>query len=284
MPPRIRWTVPLLILLAGATPAVAQQRVAETRPAPRDGTVKISSPAGSVTIIGWDVDSVRVSGTLGDGVESLQFSTNERETRIRVVVSRDAQVTGSVLEVRVPHASHVAVRTQGADIRLDEVWGASDLESVSGNIEVLGHARALYAQTATGDVVIEAETKILRAKSVDGTVTVARARGYLEVSTVTGDAHVTGGSLWEGQVTTVSGAIRFRGDFDPGGGFYFETHSGDIDLELPAVLQADFDLVLLGGRVDNEFAAADERTFSTGGGGTQIRIKTFRGNVHLRKR
>ena len=263
--------------------ASAQLPLDERRPASEDGTVKITSAVGSVRVVGWDQDSVAITGTLGQGAERLDFSTNERETRIRVLLPKDAHEVGSSdLEVRVPHGSHVAVRTSSADIEIAEVNGALDLESVSGGIRVSGRPRMLYAESAGGDVEVDVQTKVVRAKSVGGNVTVRRAIGYVEVSTVSGDAFVEGRSIWEGEVTSVAGSIHFEGDFDSGGSFYFESHSGTIELLLPSHIAADFDVTTMsGGQVENDFAPSRERTFSTGGGGTQIKIKSFKGVIRI---
>jgi len=279
-----------ILILAGfgsAGPVLAQRSsIDQRRPAASDGTVKITNAVGTVRVIGWDRDTVWVAGQLGASADRLEFSTNERETRIRVVLPADAHVLeGSRLEIRVPRDSHVAVRTSAADIETTEVDGAVDLESVSGSITVTGHPRMVYAESAGGDLLIDAVSKVVRANSVDGRVKVLSARGYLELSTVSGDAEVEGRGIWEGEITSVTGDIAFSGDFDPSGSFYFESHSGTIELQLPGDISADFDVMSLkGGAIQNDFASAELRSFSTGGGGTQLRIKSFKGTVRLLKR
>ncbi len=281
-----RWILVLLFVLLPTEGALAQRAINERRRTSADGTVKITNAVGSVSVVGWDRDSVAITGMLGEGAERIDFSTNERETRIRVLLPSDAhEVGGSALEVRVPRGSHVAVRTSSADIEIAAVNGALDLESVSGGIRVSGRPRMVYAESAGGDVHVDVQAKVVRAKSVGGNVTVRRAMGYVEVSTVSGDAFVEGRSIWEGEVTSVAGSIHFEGDFDSGGSFYFESHSGTIELLLPAQIAADFDLTTVtGGQVVNDFAPSGERTFSTGGGGTRIKIKSFKGVIRILER
>lgn len=275
-----------VLLVAGVTcasPLLAQRPIDQRKPATPDGTVKITNAVGSVLVTGWREEAVSVVGDLGRAAERLEFTSEGRETRIRVVLPPEAHLlAGSRLEVRVPEGSHVAVRTSAADIEVRDVEGALDLESVSGSVTVSGHPRMVYAESAGGDLVIDAVSKVVRARSVDGSVEVRRARGYLEVSTVSGSAEVSGRQIWEGEVTSVTGDISFTGDFDPSGSFYFESHSGTIELRLPASIAADFDVTSLkGGYIDNEFTSTDERSFSTGGGGTRIRIKSFKGKVRI---
>jgi hypothetical protein len=272
-------------LLAAAANGLAQQRLDEQGPAARDGTVKITNAVGTVRVTGWDMDQVAVTGTLGAGAERLEFSTGERETKIRVVLSSDAEhIEGTALEVRVPRFSYVAVRTSAAGIEVIDVNGGLDLESVSGGIRVSGNPRMVYAESAAGDVDLEVVTKIARVKSLNGNVTVRGARGFLEVSTVSGNALVTGAELWEGEIKSVSGDIRYEGDFQSEGSFFFESHSGVIELVLPPRTAADFALTTFSdAAVENEFAPAGARSFSIGGGGTLIRIKSFRGEVRILK-
>ncbi len=233
--------------------------------------MKIVNAVGAVRVTGWDRDSVAITGRLGAGAERLEFSSDERETKIRVVLQRDARdVAGTELEVRVPRYSHVAVRTSAAPIEVSGVSGGLDLESVSGRIRASGSPRTVYAESAAGDLELEVSTKAARARSVQGDVTLRGARGFLEVSTVSGAAHVTGTDIWEGEITSVSGDINF------------ESHSGTIDLTLPATIRADFELTTFAGAsVENEFAPDSQRSFSLGGGGTRVRIKSFKGRVRI---
>jgi DUF4097 and DUF4098 domain-containing protein YvlB len=274
-----------LVTVIWARGAAAQRPLDERLPATIDGTVKITSAVSRVTVHGWAVDTVAVTGTLGDPDARLQFTSEGRETRIRVVLPEHAgSRSPGMLRVYVPRGSHVAVRSSTADIDIEEVEGAVDLESVAGDIRIRGRPRMVYAETAGGDVDVNALSKVIRASSLNGDVTVTGARGYIEVSTVGGRASVAGTEVWEGEVRSVSGDIVFRGSFDPGGSFYFESHSGNIDVTIPRNARADFDLTtILSGRVINDFAPSTERTFSIGGGGTQIRLKSFKGEIHIRE-
>ncbi len=58
-----------------------------------------------------------------------------------------------------------------------------------------------------------------------------------------------------------------------------------MELALPAYIRADFDVTTLkGGRVENDFGPDSAGVFSTGGGGTQLRVKSFKGRVSIIKR
>lgn len=275
----------------------AQRVIEDGRPASPNGTVKITNLAGSVRVEGWARDSLALSGTLGPEIEIVQVSGDGRSTRVRVVIQdehRREALSGTDLVVRVPASSHVAVRTAKGEIEVSGVQGAVDLETVDGDVVVSGPGLRSIHVFAGGDVTIEAATKILRARSLGGSLTVRHAMGYLDVSTVAGRIVLNGRHVWEGRASSVSGDILFSGSFDPNGSFVFESNSGDIELALAHGTDADFDVVTYSGRLEHELALGSgpeesvsgqrrEVLFSVGDSGTLIKIQTYKGNVRLRE-
>ncbi len=289
----------VLTVAAGPASAYAQNMVNTGRAAAKNGTVKITNYAGAVRVEGWDRDSVAVTGTLAPSVERVDLTGDARSTRVRVVIRREQRQetapSGSDLVVRVPASSHLAVRTAGGSIEVHEVHGAVDLETVDGGVIVAGSGLRSIHAFAGGDVIIEAATKILRARSFGGSVTVQHAMGYVDVSTVAGRIDLNGRNVWEGRASSVSGDIRFNGDFDANGSFSFESNSGDIELDLPRSANADFEVVTYGGRLENDLALEAEPEehiagrrrevmFAIGDAGSRIKIQTYKGNVRLRQR
>jgi len=61
-------------MLACGQAALAGSPISERAPADATGHVEISNTAGSVEVSGWARNEVEVTGTLGDGVERLEFS------------------------------------------------------------------------------------------------------------------------------------------------------------------------------------------------------------------
>jgi hypothetical protein len=307
-PRRFRAAASALLLLVAWTAgdARAQQRFDERRMAAPDGTVKITNSAGAVRVTGWSVDSVRVTGRLGEEVADVEFTTDERATHVRVVLReawRDRPVGGTDLEVRVPRSSHVAARTQEGAIEIRRVSGAVDLESATGDLRIHDDPRFVYARSVGGDVEISGISKVMRASSVAGAVTVEHAAGYVELSTVSGPIRLSGRNLWEGRVQTVSGDIRFEGDFQESGSFAFESNSGRIELVLAPHIRADFDVTAYFGRVETELPGASvsgrggtgrdgtatgdpehERVFSLNGGGARLNVRTFKGSIRIATR
>lgn len=269
--------------LVAASGPLAAQAVREARPADPEGSVKIALSTGSLRVIGWSRDSVAVSGRPGGPDAWLALEVEGPAAGIRIVTDRDAGAPSPAdLEVRVPAGSQVAIRAAAASVDVSGVEGTVDVTSVSGDIRVSGSPRSVFAESGTGTLVLETTTKLVRAHSVDGDLTVRGAHGFVDASTVSGDILLEGRGLWEGEVTSVSGDIRFEGSFVSGATlFYFENHAGAIELRVPPRLVASFTITSYTGSVENRLRPGTPGSFSTGKGGPEIRIKSFKGPIRI---
>lgn len=264
-----------LLLIALASPA--QQRIDEKRPASPAGLVAVSNLAGSVVVKGWDKAEVAVAGTLGKGSERLEFEVSGDRTTIKVILPKHAHdVDGSDLEIRVPAGSRLDVDTVSADITASEITGPLSFQTVSGEVSATGPAKGVHAQSVSGGIKVDAGAAQISAKTVSGTVTVKAA------------------SPQDVEMESVSGDLRFEGGLAQGGSFRASTVSGSVDAALPSSLAADFSLGTFSGDLrsafgDNSTARAEDHSgkrlnFTTGAGGSRVKIKTFSGDVTLTKR
>ena len=328
----MRFVLPFVLAIGIAPlPTLAQERINRAVDAPASGEVEIVNTAGSVRVTGWDRNQVAVTGTLGRGTERLDVTRSGNRTEVRVVLPRNGRnVQGSQLEVRVPMRSRAVVRTVSADLAVNDVRGVVDTRSTSGNVRVggnpeevqasstsgdvevnattsrvrsrstsgdvivRGRSESIDAETVSGDVQVLASTREVRAKSVSGDVMLRDGRGFAELSTVSGDALIAGGEWDRVTAESTSGTLRFQGTLRPDAWIDMKSHSGDVELLLPANVAATFDVRTFSGDVSNAFGPAAQRTsrygpgrelkFSTGRGGSRVTARTFSGDLILRKR
>ncbi len=292
----------LLLSVASAPAASAQQRVRESKPAAATGTVDIYNLAGSVKVTGWNRSEVAIEGTLGEGTKNLEFEVTGNETVIRVEIYDERErrergirrVEGSNLEIRIPHGSRLEANTVSADIWSDTVDGALRLETVSGTVEIGGEPERIGAKTISGDIEIRGSGGPVRAESVSGHIIIREVTGEVEANTISGDIRITGRSIEEAYLSALSGTVIFEGDLSPQAVVEVEIHSGSVTLILPADVSADFDITTFSGRIENEFGQQSERrsrympgrilSFQTGNAEARVRIKAFSGDVTLEKR
>ena len=274
----------------------AQSRFTNGRALDRDGSIRVFVLNGSVRVTGWDRDSVAVAGTAGKGQE-LFIGGNRRGMKLGLWDRADAEnAQPSHLEVRVPAGARVWVKTgYAADVDVSGVVGGLDLNAAAGAVRVTGSPRELTVEAMEGSVEIAGSPAYLRAKSASGSVTLRGSSEDVAITTVSGRIVVAAPAgappFGRSRFESVTGDVAFSGAPARGGTLDVDTHSGTIDLALPATLGADFDVTTISGQVVNALTAArpvaEARrralVFSTGEGGPRITIRTFKGPVRLRR-
>ncbi|HEX8431164.1 MAG TPA: DUF4097 family beta strand repeat-containing protein, partial [Longimicrobium sp.] len=183
------------LLVAG--PALAQQQVDQRRPASATGAVEVSVPTGSIRVVSWSRNEVRVTGSVGRGAERLEFSGSGGRTVVAVIFPRNGRnIRGSDLDVYVPAGARVAVRSISAEAEVRGVQGAVEVNTVSGGVQVEGRPASVDANSQSGDIDVNTTTARVHAGSVSGSVRVAgTVRNEVEARTVSGDIDVDADAL-----------------------------------------------------------------------------------------
>ena len=292
--------IPICLAVVALAPAVAnaQRAIDERRPAAPDGLLRIQNLVGAVRLIGWDRDSIAVTGTVGTGTfffgvakGSGKMGVELPESAMEPAAAAKTPVTGSVLEVRVPRRTRVWVKTASADIHVEDVTGGLDLYSVGGRITVRGSPQDLTAESMDGDVDVNVSTSSARVRSAGGAVTL---RGTIEnalASSVSGTITVRDTRLQRARFESITGGIRYEGDVERGSSLAFENHSGPVTIAVPVKVSADFDVTAFNGEIRNTIARVTPRlggdlrskllVFTAGDGGAQVTVRSFKGSVEL---
>ncbi len=301
-----RFTRPLLIVLAallalaGQDTAHAQTRIDQRRPAAPDGLLKIHNLVGSVRVIGWDRDTIAVTGTVGSGTFYMGVGKGGGKLGIELPTAVSARVDlapgktdvqGSSLEVRVPRRTRVWVKAASATIDVDGVTGGLDLYAVGGEIRVRGAPQDVYAESMDGALDLDVSAPAVRLRSAGGAITLRGAIENAVASSVSGPIIVTGARLQRGRFESVTGEIRYDGDVERGSSLGFESHSGPIVLAVSEGVSAEFDVTAFHADIRNEIARVIPRlggdlrsrmlTFTLGDGGAQVTVRNFKGTITL---
>jgi len=289
-----RFTVVALALVV-ASGAAAQQRVDETRKASATGVVSVETISGTVRVSGGPADEVRVTGTLGRGIERLDVESVAGRTSIRVVYPDNCRnCEGADLEISLPAGSRIEIETVSADVWVDRVTGAVDVETVSGNAELRGRPSEVEAETVSGSLDISTGDAPVEASSVSGRVTLLDAGEKVRASTVSGEVAVKAAMLSRGEFEAVSGTITIDSDLAPAARVSAESVSGAIELIVPASVSAEFSVETFSGTIDNQLGPEARRTgrytpekelrFTAGSGSAQVDLECFSGTVRIRTR
>ena len=183
-------------------------------------------------------------------------------------------------ELRVPVDTSLTVRSTSGPISVQGINADMTLEGDAANIVVRqadgGH---VHAHTLSGPIRLEdighGDVEVV---SVSGPVTLENTDGRLV------------------SVNTTDGKITYNGDFGDSGEYSFANHSGDIEVTLPATASVDITATSEKGVVSNDFpfhALAHSATPTTQGksfagtanaGSSSVRLRSFSGRIHVKKR
>jgi Putative adhesin len=284
-------TLALLVIMTPWSPAHADKPVAQRVPADAKGTVEIGNLAGSVEVSGWDRAEVEVTGNVEDGVERVDVHSSGSRTSITVVLRPGLTHGGGAhLSIHVPAASAVTATLVSSDLKLAGVRGDVKLQTVSGNLsgDVGGDVRA---STVSGSVQLNAnDARRMEIKTISGDVHVSGGGGEVELTTVSGSAKAELGSLARGRFKTVSGDVVAKLTLAPDGQLDGESVSGGLTFDFGSDPKAAFDVQSFSGEIQSCFGPAPEKprygpgsrlSFDTGGGQGRVHIDTKSGDVKM---
>lgn len=287
--------------------------------------VSVCLSSGDIIVRGWDRSEVRARAQ-SPGFVRLRAIGDQPVERVEVLAAphKDALHTmgecGMMesLELNVPRGATVDVRARSGNVEVSDVAEAR-VESLSGDVDVRGIARAVEITSMSGDVTLTDASGRARLRTVSGTVEAINARklgegDVLEATSTSGDVLLDGVSYSQIRGSAISGSVRMNGPLARGGSYEFKTISGDVTLTLPAdssfklnasvvtsgEIVTDFPVkttttdpqgVVVGGppsqtngkRVRSGMPLQTRLVGTVGGGDADLRITSFNGTLHLRK-
>ena len=286
---------PIFIGMCAAFPALAATPIDQTRPLDPRGRVEIDNLKGRVEVRAWDRPEVKITGTLGTGVQKLVVEGDRGALHIEAKYPNRANNTEpTVLVVQVPLQADLEISTVSANIDVHGVAPRElSLESVSGDIVANGAPRRAAVESVSGDVVLTFNSGDVEASAVSGDLTLnGRLNGEVSVETVSGNMRVDsrGERLRRLSASTVSGDAELKAALAPDGEISMESVSGDLTLIAPRDLSAKVsgesfsgDLNAPGAKIEREeFGPGSSFHTRYGAGKGEVRIETFSGDATLR--
>ena len=294
--------VPVLLFVSLAALSAASQAttpIDQVRPLEPTGRVDISNLKGRIQVRAWDRAEVKLSGTLGDGVEKLLVEGDASHLVVKVEYPKNSGWGGNKtgptdLQLSVPLRAELDIDSVSADVDVSGVAAARlSIESVSGNVTVAAAPSEVDVETVSGDLRLTVNSADVNAQTVSGNIVLrGRMNGEISTETVSGDIDVAvnGESVRDLSANTVSGNADLRTALAPKGGIRLESVSGDLVLVLPRNLSAQArgesfsgDLKATGAKIHKP-AHGPGSSFNTryGDGEGEISIETFSGNAELR--
>ncbi|QOC23248.1 DUF4097 family beta strand repeat protein [Wenzhouxiangella sp. AB-CW3] len=288
-----------LILCFLASAALASETVDEQRPMSPDGRIQFSAVTGEYRITGSDDDRLTITGTLGADVRELSIDGDESSWNVKLHpvrgggrMSRGA--SSSNLTIAVPHGVEVEASTVSGDIEAENLAGRRvNLQSVSGSIRLNGVVpEQLEVQTVSGQQRMDAAgLRGNRLRSVSGNIEAGNLAGRIDVNSVSGGIRLDGADVEELNIETVSSRATINLKPAANARYRITSHSGNIDLILPADTPLDLRANTFSGRISSDFGGevrsgrgpGERLDHRTGDGSVQVESKSFSGSIEVRK-
>jgi DUF4097 and DUF4098 domain-containing protein YvlB len=237
--------------------------------------VSITNNYGPITVKPSGSSQVVVQTVSHSDAVSLVNEQHGERIELRSISSRQG---ASLVEytVLVPAEAVVSLRSSDGTLRAQGLRGDVVLEAATGSVEVT-----------------DIRDAHLHVKTLSGPITLTDIRNsHLDIHSVSGNVeirNVTGPSV---EVNSGSGRISYEGDPGPFGEYLLTSHSGDLDVSIPASALVNIKARSIKGESDPDFPVAS--SFSAAGAGNLLmkpgsitgslfELRSFRGKIRLKR-
>ncbi|GMW01409.1 MAG: hypothetical protein AMXMBFR84_25460 [Candidatus Hydrogenedentota bacterium] len=194
-----------------------------------DGSVTVECIKGSVTIEGWDKNEVHVTGVQPNGVERIDYLSDNGDVTIKVIYPKRSRSAGeAVINVKAPMGNEANVGVVSAKVTITNMLGGATIKGVSGKVEVKGVEGPVIANTVSGGITIDSPASEVRAGTVSGSISIANTMGDIYTETVSGSTRIESNHLQDIDCESVSSSIQIKGKFETPGEVELESHSGSL--------------------------------------------------------
>jgi DUF4097 and DUF4098 domain-containing protein YvlB len=249
------------------------------------GTVNIASGGGSIELHSGAGHQLLVSYTVHSAKIEVDQSSSDNKQRVELLThalpgekptADEAKVD---YDVTVPAGVSVNVSTTSAPITADGISSDIELSSETGQITVHNIAKShVHVRSVTAPVTLQNVTL--------SRVDIQSTGGAVQLKNVNGQRLAVG---------TTSGNIDYEGDCSGGGSYTLTTHTGAINVTLPATASVDLTARSTTGTVENDFPLQQKphisfvpqqgRSFAgtSNSGSSSVELQSFSGKIRVKK-
>jgi DUF4097 and DUF4098 domain-containing protein YvlB len=309
----------LALLALTALPAAAyaderyEEKFQKVEKLALDGKVYLRNISGNIKVFIWDKAEVKIdalkfskASTLEKAKENaalVKIEVERKDGRLEILTEypegRQERKNLNVsinYELTIPAKADLEVRDVSGSIWAENIGGYAKLETVSGNVSLRKGAKGGTISTVSGSIELSDIKGDIRTKAVSGQITITNVLGSVDAETVSGDVKLKGLSGAKStDINVLSGDITFDGVLEKNGRYSFQSHSGDIDVYLPENSAFEFSCKTFSGDIRSDFKMIVEMMGSlkrhrqdirgeVNGGGADLTISTFSGDINLKKR
>jgi DUF4097 and DUF4098 domain-containing protein YvlB len=252
------------------------------------GTLSVTCPGGTVIVTGSDRNEIRVRARTESG--TIRFTSAASRAVLETAAGR---CSDGRFEVSVPVGTRVIANSWSGSVSVRGVRGEVQAHVQSGDVEVRDATR-LEIEALSGDIRVQEVRGDVGIRSISGDVRLSDVHGDVEVESVSGDVDLAQIVAKQVRAHTTSGEITFGGQIMDAGRYEFNTHSGELRLNLPPDFGAELSISTFNGAIESDFpitlkagehgigASQSKRiNFTVGRGSARIIAETFSGEITL---
>jgi DUF4097 and DUF4098 domain-containing protein YvlB len=249
------------------------------------GTVNIVSGGGSIALHSGAGHQLLVTYTVHSAKVEVDQNISANKQRVELLSHAlpgekpSADEAKVDYDVTIPAGISVNVSTTSAPITAEGISSEIGLSSETGQITVHNIAKShVHVRSMTAPVNLQDVTL--------SRVDIQSTGGTVQLKNVSGQRIAVG---------TTSGNIEYQGDCSGGGDYILTTHSGAIDVTLPATASVDLTARSTTGQVENDFPLEQKphnsfvpqqgRSFAgtSNSGSSSVELQSFSGKIRVKK-
>jgi len=307
--------VSLFLIGSYAAEATAKEKYEEkfekTVSLAMDGKVTLENITGSIDVKTWNKGEVKIDATKISKASTLD-KAKENAGLVKIEVEKEGNTLrikteypdeGKLMRRRslnvsvkyslvIPAKASARIDSVTGDVDLEKIGGAVKVDLVTGGIVVKKADKGVDCETVTGRIELQNITGDAFMETVTGRITVSQIKGSIRANVVTGKIELR--EVSEANVVdanTVTGAVIYDGKINRGGRYTLKTHTGRIEMTMPADSGFDLEANTFSGEIQSDFEIKVSGKISkkrisgvVNKGGPLVKLSTFSGDVYLKKK
>ena len=273
----------------------------------QDGKVILDNVSGSIEVKTWNRAEVQIvadktsraatRNKAKENADLVNITVTQENSTVRIETEypkgEHKNLSVSVnYKLMVPSSASINVETVSGSVTCEDIGGNLRATTTSGSVFVSGARAGAACSSMSGNVEAVDVTGDVDLHTVSGTVKADSVKGSVEADTVSGSVlltNITSAVRVEG--STTSGRVVYEGDITSSGYYFLTSHSGRVEFTVPAGAAFDVVAKTFSGSINSEFEISvqgkiDKKSLSgsINGGGAEVELKAFSGNIYLKKK
>ena len=266
-----------------------------------DGELKVNITSGQIKIRGWNKNEVKLTGDFNGDSDRLVFKKSGKNVKLEIKDQSSGWWGGNSggyvdFGLHAPKQSDLEIDGTSLSIEIQNIIGDLDISSISGSIKARGGDKSNQSartdiETVSGDIDIEDAAGKLRLRTVSGDISADVSASTFEAKSVSGDIEGQIGQTDYASFLSVSGDIEIELSLSNDSRIEGQTVSGNLDLDFKERVSADFEVNtgpggdirnrLSDDRPDDDNRWGQELSFTLKDGDSTVELETMSGTIKL---